>query len=37
MTTVTFDTPEGTFNIPDYYKKKYSINITKLKQPLVAV
>lgn len=37
MSSVTFDTVEGTFSLPEYYKKKYNINITKLKQPLIAV
>lgn len=37
MSSITFDTPDGTLNIPEYYKKKYNITIAKTKQPLVAV
>jgi hypothetical protein len=37
MSSITFDTPEGTFNLPEYYRKKYNITINKTKQPLVAV
>jgi hypothetical protein len=37
MSSIVFDTPEGSTNIPEYYKKKYNITITKTKQPLVAV
>ena len=37
MSSIIFDTPEGSISILDYYKKKYNITITKTKQPLVAV
>lgn len=37
MSSIVLDTPEGSINIPEYYKKKYNISIAKTKQPLVAV